>query len=143
MTRIDFYLLSSDQPQTRLAYACRLAHKAWQKGHRVYLHCASEQMCQELDALLWSFRRDAFVPHVILGEGPEEAVSCGNGEQPGTHADLLINLSDQTPSFFSRFQRLAEIVVEHDGVRLPARERFRFYRERGYPLHSHQILTAG
>ena len=96
MTRIDFYLLSSDQPQTRLAYACRLAHKAWQKGHRVYLHCASEQMCQELDALLWSFRRDAFVPHVILGEGPEEAVSCGNGEQPGSHADLLINLSEQT-----------------------------------------------
>ena len=36
MTRIDFYLLSSDQPDTRLAYACRLAHKAWHKGHKVY-----------------------------------------------------------------------------------------------------------
>ena len=126
MTRIDFYLLSSDQPDTRLAYACRLAHKAWHKGHKVYLHCP-----------------DAFVPHVVLGEGPEEPVACGWADQPGSYNDLLINLSDQPPPFFSRFQRLAEIVIEHDPVRLPARDRFRLYRERGYPLNSHPIRTAG
>ena len=94
MTRIDFYLLSSDQLATRLQYACRLAHKAWQKGHRVYLHCQDETAAEQL-------------------------------------------------GFFSRFSRLAEIVVEQDPVRVPARERFRFYRERGYPLQTHQIRTAG
>jgi DNA polymerase-3 subunit chi len=143
MTRIDFYLLSSDQPDTRLAYACRLAQKAWHKGHRVYLHCPDEAITRQVDDLLWSFRRDAFVPHVVLGEGPEEPVACGSADQPGSYNDLLINLSDQPPAFFSRFQRMAEIVIEHDPVRLPARDRFRLYRERGYPLNSHPIRTAG
>ena len=143
MTSIDFYLLSSDQLATRLQYACRLAHKAWQKGHRVYLHCQDEAAAEQLDQLLWSFREEAFLPHALLGEQTDEPVICGSGDDPGAQQDLLINLSDNTPGFFSRFARLAEIVVEQDPVRVPARERFRFYRERGYPLQTHQIRTAG
>ncbi|PKM31357.1 MAG: DNA polymerase III subunit chi [Gammaproteobacteria bacterium HGW-Gammaproteobacteria-11] len=143
MTRIDFYLLSSDNPDTRLEYACRLSHKAWSKGHQVYLHCHDSQQAEQLNRLLWSFRADAFVPHDLQSERPQGQVVCGHGEDPGEHHDLLINLSDTTPVFFSRFNRLAEIVVEQDSVRLPARERFRFYRERGYPLQTHPIRTAG
>tara|TARA_R110000764_G_scaffold209704_2_gene295414 strand:+ start:123 stop:554 length:432 start_codon:yes stop_codon:yes gene_type:complete len=143
MTRIDFYLLSSDQPATRLQYACRLAHKAWQKGHHVYLHCTDEAAAEQLDELLWSFREEAFLPHALQADHTDEPVICGFGNDPGAAQDLLINLSDSAPEFFSRFARLAEIVVEQDAVRVPARERFRFYRERGYPLQSHQIRTAG
>lgn len=143
MTRIDFYLLSSDQVAARLDYACRLAHKAWSKGHQVYLHCADEAQAQLLNERLWSFRADAFVPHASAAEQPDARVVCGFGEDAGEHHDLLINLADHSPSFFSQFNRLAEIVVELDPVRVPARERFRFYRERGYPLQTHQLRTAG
>lgn len=143
MTRIDFYLLTSNQPDTRLAYACRLAHKAWGKGHQVYLHCPDEQHTDTLDQLLWRFRADAFVPHSVATDEPRAKVVCGHGDDPGEHHDLLINLADQTPAFFSRFNRMAEIVIELDPVRIPARERFRFYRERGYPLQTHQLRTAG
>lgn len=143
MTRIDFYLLTSDQPQARLDYACRLAHKAWSKGHRVYLHCADMAQAEGVDELLWSFKPDAFLPHALHADQPNEAIVCGAGDDPDPHHDLLINLAHTTPGFFSRFTRLAEIVVEHDDVRVPARERFRFYRDRGYPLKSHQIRTAG
>lgn len=143
MTRIDFYLLTSDQPDTRLAYACRLAHKAWSKGHQVYLHCSDEQHTEALDELLWSFRADAFLPHGTAADEPHAKVVCGHGDDPGEHHDLLINLADQAPAFFSRFNRMAEIVIELDPVRIPARERFRFYRERGYPLQTHQLRTAG
>lgn len=143
MTRIDFYLLSSAAPAQRLDYACRLAHKAWGSGHRIYLHCADEAQAQALDEHLWAFRPEAFLPHGLHSESPHEAVVIGHGDEPGEHHDLLINLSDQAPGFFSSFSRLAEIVVEHDPVRLPARERFRFYRERGYPLQTHNIRTAG
>lgn len=143
MTRVDFYLLSSDQPATRLDYACRLAHKAWSKGHKVYLHCTDDAEAEKLNALLWSFQPDSFLPHALHADSPNEPVVCGAGEDPSPHHDLLINLSNDTPLFFSRFTRLAEIVVEDDQIRVPARERFRFYRERGYPLNSHQIRTAG
>lgn len=143
MTRIDFHLLSSGALQARLDYACRLAHKAWGKGHQVYIHCADSTQVENIDSLLWSFKADAFVPHAQHIEQPGEAVVCGAGDDPTPHHDLLINLANSTPSFFSRFTRLAEIIVEHDDVRVPARERFRFYRDRGYPLKSHQIRTAG
>tara|TARA_R110001606_G_scaffold399215_1_gene582177 strand:+ start:65619 stop:66050 length:432 start_codon:yes stop_codon:yes gene_type:complete len=143
VTRIDFYLLTSTNPDLRLDYACRLAHKAWSKGHRVYLNCSDSVQADDIDRLLWRFRDDAFLPHALAADDPEEAVVCGSGEPPVTHNDLLINLADTTADSFSRFTRMAEIVIEHDPVRLPARERFRFYREQGYPLQTHQIRTAG
>ena len=143
MTRIDFYLLTSTDPGLRLDYACRLAHKAWIKGHRVYLNCTDAEQAETLDRLLWCFRADSFLPHGLATDDPAEAVVCGHGEPHAAHNDLLINLADNTAESFSRFNRLAEIVVENDPIRLPARERFRFYRERGYPLQTHQIRTAG
>ncbi|MFN3581275.1 MAG: DNA polymerase III subunit chi [Pseudomonas sp.] len=143
MTRIDFYLLSSDKPETRLDYACRLAHKAWSKGHNVYLHCTDEEQTCALDSLLWSFRADAFLPHALHTDKPQNQVTCGFDLDPVGQHDLLINLDNDSPGFFSRFSRMAEIVIEQDAVRLPARERFRFYRERGYPLQTHQLRTAG
>jgi DNA polymerase-3 subunit chi len=142
MTRIDFYLLSSAAEAARLDYACRLAHKAWSKGHQVYLHCADEAQVEALDELLWSFRADAFVPHGCDPAERSTPVICSCAEDPGNQHDLLINLSNQQPGFFSRFHRMAEIIVEHDSVRLPARERFRFYRDKGYALQTHQIRTA-
>lgn len=143
MTRIDFYLLTSANPELRLDYACRLAHKAWGKGHRVYINCNDEAQAETLDRLLWRFRADTFLPHALASEDAEQAVVCGCGEPPAAHNDLLINLADTTADSFSRFSRMAEIVIEHDPVRLPARERFRFYRERGYPHQTHQIRIAG
>ena len=52
---------------------------------------------------------------------------------------MLVNLSDEVPKFFTRFARIAEIVIQAPTVRIAGRERFRFYRERGYPLHHHDM----
>lgn len=143
MTRIDFYILNNPRPESRLQFACRLAHKAWEKNHRIYLHCANEDAAKALDELLWAFRPDSFLPHALHADQPDERVVCGYGNDPAPHSDLLINLSNDTPAFFSRFDRLAEILIEHDPVLVSGRERFRSYREQGYPLQTHQIRTAG
>jgi DNA polymerase-3 subunit chi len=47
---------------------------------------------------------------------------------------VLINLDGELPEGFARFQRLIEIVGNDDGEKLPARNRYRHYRDRGYPL---------
>jgi DNA polymerase-3 subunit chi len=58
-----------------------------------------------------------------------------------------VNLSNEIPPGFSRFQQLIEIISIDDEDRLPGRERFRFYRERGYPLensrHRRRYLSNG
>jgi len=142
MTRIDFYILEGDHAADRRRFACRLAEKAYLKGHKVYIHTADAAEAGEMDELLWSFRSGSFVPHHCTTEGaadPEVPVQIGCGEPPEGVHDVLVNLTAEVPAFFSRFLRLAEVVERAPPDRARARERFRFYRERGYPLQTHSI----
>ena len=139
MTRIDFYILSDSQAQAREIYACRLADKAYQLGHHIHIHSESEQQAQQLDELLWSLRAGSFIPHALYQDDPQLPVTIGFDSEPLENTDILINLSPEAPAFFSRFQRVAEIVNEDPLYKERARERFRFYRDRGYELQHHQI----
>jgi DNA polymerase-3 subunit chi len=53
--------------------------------------------------------------------------------------DVLINLADQLPSFFSRFERLIECVDHDPEVKQASRSRFKYYRDHGYPLNTHTV----
>jgi DNA polymerase-3 subunit chi len=139
MTQVDFYILPSADPLSRLDFACKLTDKAWRLGHRVYLHCSDAAQREELDARLWRFKGETFVPHGPVEDDPDAPVALGIGDDPGQHQDLLVNLDLRIPEFFKRFARIAEIVVEEPSIRLAARESFRFYREQGYPLQDHRL----
>jgi DNA polymerase-3 subunit chi len=60
-------------------------------------------------------------------------------DDPLVHDQVLINLRGDTPGCFSRFQRLVEIVGADDADREAARARYRFYRDRGYNILTHQL----
>lgn len=137
MTEIDFYILEQESDQERLRYACRLTEKGYQLGHRVYLHCADAASAELLGRLLWSFRAGSFVPHDPAGSEPETPVHVGYDFEPREGCELLINLSDSVPPFFARFERLMEVVGA--AGKAAGRERFRFYKERGYTLRHHVI----
>lgn len=137
---IDFYILPSADPDARLSFACRLTEKAWRMGHRVYLQCADQAQLKALDERLWSFKGEAFIPHASLAEDAEGAVTLGHGDDaPQQHQDLLINLELKVPSFFQRFARVAELVVQEPALLQASRQRFRYYRNLGYPLHNHKL----
>jgi DNA polymerase-3 subunit chi len=57
------------------------------------------------------------------------------------HDEVLLNLRAGQPQFFGRYQRLIEIVGLDDDDRARARERFRFYRDRGYEIRTHDLST--
>lgn len=137
MTEIDFYVLADADPRRRDLLICRLTEKAWTLGHRVYIH--SPQRAAQLDALLWTFRDDAFLPHALSDHDAFAPIVIGDGDEPLDTRYLLLNLSDSVPSFFSRFERVAEIVNDEPSVREAGRERFRFYRDRGYSLRTHKL----
>ncbi|HKK04820.1 MAG TPA: DNA polymerase III subunit chi [Gammaproteobacteria bacterium] len=143
MTRIDFYILESTAPDAGDVVACRLAEKAAGLGHRVYIHTGEAGRAQALDELLWTYRAGSFVPHALFnGETADQApapVLVGAGDGPAGHADVLINLAEDVPMFFSRFERVAEVISGDEAARKRGRERFRFYRERGYDLETHKL----
>jgi DNA polymerase-3 subunit chi len=139
MTKIDFYILPSPSPAARLDFACKLSEKAWRLGHRVFLQCADAEQREALDRRLWSFKGESFVPHSLIEDGPDSPIALGLDQQYGDHSDLLVNLGLTVPSAFERFTRVAEIVVEDPAIRQAARDSFRFYREKGYPLQDHRL----
>ena len=141
MTRVDFYILQQDDERGRPLLACRLADKAFRLGHKVYIHTDSESQTVQLDELLWTFSAGSFVPHAPFSEEAlaSHPVLIGHDAEPHSHIDVLVNLAAEVPLFFSRFDRVAEIIGGDAEQKHSGRERYRFYRDRGYALETHNV----
>ena len=141
MTRIDFYLLADAPSGSQELAACKLANKAFNLGHRIYILTRGPEESGRLDQLLWTFSASSFVPHGLnSGQGSANVpVLIGDHEPPAGYDDVLISLAERVPEWFSRFQRVAEIVGSTETEKSLARERFRFYRDRGYELLTHNL----
>lgn len=141
MTRIDFYITDSDQKSSRALLACRLAEKAYSLKNQIYIYTPDKLQAKELDDLLWTYRAGSFVPHQQLETQDDQAcpVLIGHAEAPEGLNQVLINMDTAVPLFFSRFERVVEIVNQDETQRQQARDRFKFYRDRGYDLHTHNL----
>jgi len=139
MTRITFYVVQSREAGERLRIAMRLTEKAFQQGNRVYINSADENQARTLDEELWRFRPASFLPHGLQGTADADAIAIGWGQEPGDHSDVLINLQLDIPAFFSRFQRVAEVVTQDEASLAALRSSWLFYRSRGYPLEKHEL----
>ena len=132
MTKVDFYTGSADKLRT----ACQLSHKAMQSGVRVALSAPDAAAIDALDKLLWHYPATAFIPH--CRSDAEEAlqwpVVLNSGNDRFPHHELLISLHDECVSFFSRFERVIEIVGSDAEDSRMGRERYKYYKDRGYEL---------
>lgn len=139
MTSIDFYTHVAD----RLAVAGKLIAKALAQHGHVRVLTQDAAATEELDRLLWLQPATGFLPHCRLSSplAAETPVWIDHVLEHQGPASVLINLHASPPPFFSRFERLAEIVSADDPA--AARERFRFYRERGYELRTHNMAERG
>jgi DNA polymerase-3 subunit chi len=146
VTQVDFYILGGESEDVRLKFACKIADQAMQQSRHVFVNATSDTEARQLDELLWTFLQGSFIPHRIVRDGdapeapPPEPVLIGlRRPPPGERWDLLINLAADVPEFFSRYERVAELVDGDSTRREQSRERYRFYRDRGYPLATHQV----
>jgi DNA polymerase-3 subunit chi len=55
---------------------------------------------------------------------------------------VLLNLSASCPPHFERFERLLEVVGADEAERAAGRERYRFYKSRGYAIANHDLAQA-
>ena len=141
MTSIDFYFNADD----RLQVACRLAAKALRQGSRMLIYAPDTEVAGRLDTLMWTWPAIGFVPH-CRAQAPlaaETPVLIASGEETPEGCELLLNLAADCPPHFERFARLLEVVAVNDEDRASGRSRYRFYKERGYPIASHDLAQAG
>jgi DNA polymerase-3 subunit chi len=144
--RVDFYVLQSQAPQSRLSFACRLTAKAYLQDLSIVIWSGTAGDAKLCDDLLWTFDDRSFVPHRLnAGSEPPDAgtpVHVMLELDAVERADLLINLADRLPAGLARFARIAEIVDAGPECRRLGRERFKTYRDQKLALETHQLSDA-
>ncbi|MGA7180060.1 MAG: DNA polymerase III subunit chi [Thiobacillaceae bacterium] len=140
MTEVTFYTFVPD----KLAIMRQLAVKAYGQKLNVLIHTSDPSLAASLDLMLWTSPALSFLPHCrdsdsIAGHTP---ILIGVDADKLVRADVLINMDEQYPTQFSRFDRLLEIVTADENARAKGRERYKFYQERGYTINTHDMRNA-
>ncbi len=151
MTQVDFYFNALNT----LSVIQRLVVKALNthSDARVVV-TGTLATLQELDTYLWTFDTTSFIPHLLYSDMKMDNVLLANTpvllvpNVDGTSSErvhlfellpphydyLMINIGLTIPSYFARFKRLIEIIGVDELSKTKGRERFTFYKQRGYPM---------
>ncbi|HUQ27141.1 MAG TPA: DNA polymerase III subunit chi [Usitatibacter sp.] len=137
MTRIDFYRYAED----KVRFACRLAAKAHSQSTRLIVYSPQREVLADFDKSLWTFQATGFVPHCFVDApiADETPVILATSGDALPHHDVLLNLGDDWPPFFASFERVLEIVANDEADKQRARDRWSFYKKRGYDLQVHDV----
>lgn len=144
MTDIEFHVNVPD----KLHFSCRLLRKVYRSGAKTVV-TAEPELLQQLDQLLWRYLGTEFLPHCWCNAAAPKlaATPIWLADQldacPAVSAgSVLVNLGQQVPAGFERFERLLEVASDLELDRLAARDRWKHYRDRGYALRRHQAAAA-
>jgi DNA polymerase-3 subunit chi len=135
MTTIDFYTHCADRHEV----AATLVAKAWAQHGSARVLTADPDATARFDRFLWQWPALGFVPHCRLDSAlaAETPVLVDHALVHEGPAAVLVNLHPSPPPFFSRFERLIEVIGQGDDEVAAGRERWKFYKARGYELRSH------
>jgi DNA polymerase III subunit chi len=143
MTRIDFHTNINSIND----YACRLLRKIFRNQQQAIVYCNDQEQLSVFDQLLWTFSTIDFIPHhiahhqddndapILLIHDHDILSSTASSHQ------ILVNLDKEIPPNFSRFERLFEFIDQNENTKNLGRIRYKFYRDRGYPLTTHQATN--
>jgi DNA polymerase-3 subunit chi len=133
MTRIDFHTNIPD----KLAYACRLARKAYASRAKLVLLAEDAAQAAALNEALWTLSDTDFIPHVMAGDplaGQTPVIVTDSEEAELPHYEMLVNLTRRTPSTFAQFERVFEIISTDEEDAAAGRKRYVAYKKQSYPL---------
>lgn len=141
MTKVDFHLNVAN----KVSYASRIIQKARAQNLKVLVVAQGNDL-QSLDHFLWSEPADGFMPHCLasaphltLQRTPVVLADSVDFQQQFV-SEVLLNLSVQIAENYQQFQRVIEIVSQHEEDLQMARKRWTFYKSKGLLLELHNRL---
>jgi DNA polymerase-3 subunit chi len=135
-------VVTDSAPTALLKVACRITEKAWKAGSTVLIQHDDPATLSTLDEMLWVGNDHSFIPHEVGSAAPQLTgipVVLNTGAGPTQPVDVLINLTPQLPARPELAARIIEIIDADPARRAAGRERFKAYRERGFPLETHGL----
>lgn len=132
MTQVFFYHGAAD----RIAAACALLSGAYVKKKPMLVYAIDQAVASSIDRMLWTHSALSFVPH-CRADSPlaaETPILITDKLDSIPQDERLMNLSREIPPGFSRFESLIEVVGQDEDDRTAARDRVKFYKDRGYEV---------
>ena len=132
MTHIIFYSNLADKHLTLVS----LVQQALDKRHLVTIMADSEQAASQVNSTLWGCGASSFLPNTLATHtyAVMTPVLIDWQQKDLLQDDILINLTQNQLMCFSRFRQLIELVSNDESDKIAARQRFKFYRDRGYEI---------
>jgi DNA polymerase III subunit chi len=135
MTEILFYQLKGQRLEQVLP---ALLLKSLERGWRVVVQASSEERIEALDAHLWTWRDDAFLPHATWREpdaAEQPVLLTPNGENPNRAAVRFLVEGAELPDDAAAYQRLVLLFDGDDPDALAvARERWVKVKNEGFDV---------
>jgi DNA polymerase-3 subunit chi len=133
------------QPIERVLPA--LLEKSLERGWRVVVQVASEERIEALDAHLWTYRDDAFLPHGTAKDGDATVqpvlLTAGEDNPNGAEVRFLID-GAAVPPDAENYQRIVLLFDgEDEEAAAAARARWNEAKSRGFPCTYWQTDKQG
>ncbi|MBL4909378.1 MAG: DNA polymerase III subunit chi [Alteromonadaceae bacterium] len=138
-----FFLLdkhsSNKSPTDLLLFCvCQQAAIAYRQQQKVFIYTQNQTQAHNVDELLWAFDADSFVPHNLIGEGPNYGSPVEiSWQAPSNRRSVLINLTDTVPPFAAQFNRVIDFVPIDETLKQQARQRYRAYQQLAFAVKMH------
>ena len=145
LTRIDFYYDVKDI----LSFASRMARKLYYEKvisakQPLVIRCKDQSHCEEVSYSIQNFSKKDFLPCAQFSDKSADLfpiILSTVSEIPLWADDIivLLNLDTKIEMTFSSYCRVIEIVDQTELNRQKGRERYKYYKERGYEIFGHRV----
>ena len=138
---VIFHHFENDDEKKTMNYVYRLIEKGYKKRFgKIYVHASDEEQATLIDAQLWTFRQESFIPHSMLEDKNNNApISIGCETLPDMYLDVIINLSDQAEDPSLEPKKIHEIVPASEEKKSLARVKWKTYKGLNYRIKSHKV----
>lgn len=134
MTDISFYHLTRKPLEVALP---ELLEKIVERDMRAIVMATTQERVRQLNDLLWTYRREGFLPHGAADDGPaeEQPIFLTMDEEIPNNASVLLLVDGADPTHCESFDRVLDLFDGNDPVALDAaRNRWRRRKGDGYTV---------
>ena len=113
MSEVLFYHLEG-QPLERVLPA--LLEKTLERGWRAVVETSSRERASAIDALLWTYRDDSFLPHAVAGDetDPDQPVLITMDDGNANAATVRFFVDRAVPQSVDGYERIVYLFSGHD-----------------------------
>jgi DNA polymerase-3 subunit chi len=134
MTYIDFYF----NVENKFNKIHEIIEREIVRKRKIFIHVDDLNGAKALSDFLYTASLASFLPHSV-GHYDEMTPIHIDWDHKFVSDDFMINLKSEILPSFSRYLRLIEIVSQNEEDKKTARDRLKFYRDRGYEI---QLIDA-